>query len=256
MGNLGTRLGGVVQYLKDPALVRRVQEAFGVRQICVEVTGNGVLASSSPSSSSSEDDDSESSPRDRGKGDADGSATRNETALANGSSISWIKKKTRHRRQILFSPPESQDLKAPPAVQNVSTTEAVVIETNYFLDIYFRLATELGYEPFYITFLPFLYWNVDTCFARLVVITWCCSMYIGQGAKQLFKIKRPASPPAVRLEQNPSLETEYGFPSTHATVGTTIPFCLAYHLVYRYQVRDVRLIMDSVLCQTGGFSAL
>ena len=114
----------------------------------------------------------------------------------------------------------------------------MVVETIPFLDIYFRLATELGYEPFYITFLTYVYWNVDTVIGRWVIITWCLSMYIGQGAKQIFKLKRPASPPAIRLEHNPSLETEYGFPSTHATVGTNIPFCILYVVMGRYEVNE------------------
>ena len=58
------------------------------------------------------------------------------------------------------------------------------------------------------------------------LIVWVVSMYIGQGAKQIFKIIRPASPPAICLEDNPSLETEYGFPSAHATVATAITFLL------------------------------
>ena len=112
----------------------------------------------------------------------------------------------------------------------------VIVESYPLWDIYFHLATELGYEPFYVTFLPMMLWNVDTLVARHVVMLWCLSMYVGQACKEVFKIKRPASPPALRLEQNPELETEYGFPSTHALVSTTIPFYYLYSCFGRYEV--------------------
>ena len=35
------------------------------------------------------------------------------------------------------------------------------VRTNPFLHVYFSLATELGYEPFYITFIPFVFWSYD-----------------------------------------------------------------------------------------------
>ena len=35
------------------------------------------------------------------------------------------------------------------------------VRTNPLLHLYFCVATELGYEPFYITFMSFLVWNFD-----------------------------------------------------------------------------------------------
>jgi hypothetical protein len=240
-------MGNVVQYLRDPALVRKIQEALGVREIRIEVKENipkgARSAFDSQSSSSDEAEDGKPGAISEGDSRSDAvfaaSEVSNSTISNGGSSLSWLsqKAKIRHRRSISNPPPlpSGSDQEAS-SIENIKGAQTVIVETISFLDIYFRLATELGYEPFYITFLPFVYWNVDTYLGRYMVITWCFSMYIGQGAKQLFKIKRPASPPAIRLEDNPSLETEYGFPSTHATVGTTIPFCLAYNLMWRYQV--------------------
>jgi membrane-associated phospholipid phosphatase len=112
----------------------------------------------------------------------------------------------------------------------------MVVEIYPLLNIFFRLATELGHEPFYITYFPFLVWNADTALGRHTVMVWCISMYVGQACKVLFKWKRPACPPAIRLVTNPVLETEYGLPSTHATVATTIPFYSLYFLYYRYNL--------------------
>lgn len=234
-------MGNVVHYLKDPALVRSIQEALGVREIQIEVKqgSKGSRSAFDSQSSSSGDESSEENKPDANCVSKEGGSevplssdvSSVNSTLTNG--VSWLSQKAITRRRSIPTPP-TQPSSSP--IENIKGAQTVVIETISFLDIYFRLATELGYEPFYITFLPFVYWNIDTYLGRYMVITWCFSMYIGQGAKQLFKIRRPASPPAIRLEHNPSLETEYGFPSTHATVGTTIPFCLAYNLVWRYQV--------------------
>ena len=35
------------------------------------------------------------------------------------------------------------------------------VRTNPLLHVYFSLASELGYEPFYITFIPFVFWSYD-----------------------------------------------------------------------------------------------
>lgn len=217
-------------YLNDPALVRRIQEALGVRETRIEVEQGSRGARSafdSQSSSSGEESSEENKSNANCVGESEVFLSSDvSSSLTNG--VSWLSKKAKIRRHIPTPPTQpSQELSS---IENIKGAQAVVIETISFLDIYFRLATELGYEPFYITFLPFVYWNIDTYVGRYMVIT---CMYIGQGAKQLFRIKRPASPPAIRLEHNPSLETEYGFPSTHATVGTTMPFCLAYNLVWR-----------------------
>ncbi len=47
-------------------------------------------------------------------------------------------------------------------------------------------------------------------------------MYIGQAAKELLKWPRPSEPPVVRMERRYLME--YGMPSTHAMVGTLMPF--------------------------------
>ncbi len=263
------KMGNTVQILKDPALVRSFQEKLGVRQISIEVcqdspprTAKTVLGSRNSADDSS--DDTPIPPKEKssnGKPPLYSSEFPSDSSPSQSSdeeegSIAWLVARTtkigRRRRHRVKTPDlrhwDTQHKSPPssttspssptdPSIENVVRTQVMVVETIPILDIYFRLATELGYEPFYITFLPYMYWNVDTVVARWVVITWCLSMYVGQGAKQIFKMKRPASPPAIRLEQNPVLETEYGFPSTHATVATNIPFCILYVVMGRYQVK-------------------
>jgi len=118
------------------------------------------------------------------------------------------------------------------------TPPELVVRTFILVDLYLRFASELGYEPFYITVIPFFMWNVDAYVGRLVVSLWCLSMYVGQAIKPLVRWPRPPSPPVIRLEKNPILEMEYGFPSTHATVCTTLPFYTLYLTYNRYEVRN------------------
>jgi len=209
-------------YLRDPYLVRSIQETFGVRQIVIP-----------PATSES------------GSSSADESATEANGGLMNGR-LEWltsVKVRRRLKRSLSISPCES--ISSSPSTSDSETPEFpsnIVIESVSLLDIYFRLATELGYEPFYITFLPCMFWNFDVYVARHVVILWCISMYVGQACKAVFKWKRPSSPPVFRLEDNPKLEAEYGFPSTHAIVSTVIPFYYLYSCVFRYEVRRYRRI--------------
>ena len=212
---MGNTVKRVTDYLRDPYLVRRIQETFGVRQIVIP------LAAASESTPSS----------------ADESATEANGGLMTGG-LEWLTS-VKVRRRLKHSPSTSPrasisscDSDTPEAEFPNVTTESIPL-----LDIYFRLATELGYEPFYITFLPSMFWNFDGYIARHVVFLWCISMYVGQACKAIFKWKRPSSPPVFRLEDNPKLEAEYGFPSTHAIVSTIIPFFYLYSCYFRYEVR-------------------
>lgn len=247
-------MGNFLERMKDPHLVRSFQELLGVREISVEVSQSSTAPDGSLGSCSSAEDSSEETPNHTTTPSVpaeggEGAAALEEPLYGNSdqvdpkkkpkkASLTWLKSKVRRRIRTppLQHSPRSSASPEPPDAPLEPAPQVLVVETIPFLDIYFRLATELGYEPFYITFLPFIFWNIDSTVARSMIVTWAVSMYIGQSFKQLFKIRRPASPPAIRLEQNPSLETEYGFPSTHATVGTTIPFCLLYTTMNRYQV--------------------
>ncbi|CDQ56161.1 unnamed protein product [Oncorhynchus mykiss] len=95
---------------------------------------------------------------------------------------------------------------------------------NKFLYYLFTLGTELGNELFYITFFPFIIWNVDAYVSRRLIAIWVWVMYLGQSTKDVIRSSRPASPPVVKVEM--FYNSEYSMPSTHAMSGTAIPFSL------------------------------
>ncbi|CAL8274027.1 unnamed protein product [Merluccius merluccius] len=97
----------------------------------------------------------------------------------------------------------------------------------------FTLGTELGNELFYITFFPFLMWNVDAFVGRRLVMVWVWVMYLGQCTKDVVRWSRPASPPVVKVEM--LYNSEYSMPSTHAMSGTAIPFSLVFLTYGRWE---------------------
>lgn len=110
------------------------------------------------------------------------------------------------------------------------------VAENRFLYYLFTLGTELGNEPFYLSFFPFLLWNVDALVSRRLIMVWVGVMYVGQCTKDVLGWSRPASPPVVKVEM--FYDCEYGMPSTHAMSGTAIPFALFFLTRGRWQVTD------------------
>lgn len=52
--------------------------------------------------------------------------------------------------------------------------------TNRFWYYLFLFGTELGDEIFYVSFIPFFIWNVDTPAGRKVIFLWSIVMYVGK----------------------------------------------------------------------------
>ncbi|NXP44984.1 SGPP2 phosphatase, partial [Heliornis fulica] len=107
------------------------------------------------------------------------------------------------------------------------------IVKNYFYYYLFKFSAALGEEIFYITFLPFIYWNIDHSVSRRMIIIWSIVMYIGQVSKDILKWPRPLSPPVVKLEMR--TVAEYGMPSTHAMAATAISFSFLIATVNQYK---------------------
>jgi sphingosine-1-phosphate phosphatase 1 len=118
--------------------------------------------------------------------------------------------------------------------------DAEYVINNRLLYYIFHFGANLGNEIFYVTFLPFWFWNIDGCVGRQLSTFWCIFMYIGQALKDVIRIPRPAAPPAVQLEKRYALE--YGMPSTHAMVGAGIPFAIFFLTKERYIVRNFELL--------------
>lgn len=104
---------------------------------------------------------------------------------------------------------------------------------NRFLYYLFTFGTELGNELFYITFFPFIMWNVDAFVSRRLIMVWVWVMYLGQCTKDVIGWSRPASPPVVKVEM--FYNSEYSMPSTHAMSGTAIPFSLFFLTYGRWE---------------------
>ncbi|XP_020369459.1 sphingosine-1-phosphate phosphatase 2 isoform X2 [Rhincodon typus] len=116
---------------------------------------------------------------------------------------------------------------------------------NYFFYYLFRFAAALGQEIFYITFLPFTYWNFDPFVSRRLVGVWAIVMYLGQASKDIIKWPRPLSPPVVKLETR--VDAEYGMPSTHAMAATAISFTFLVATMYRYKYSVALGLMASTV---------
>ncbi|XP_060919516.1 sphingosine-1-phosphate phosphatase 1 [Labrus mixtus] len=130
-------------------------------------------------------------------------------------------------------PPGSSTVK--PLRKNSLTGDAgqeFLIE-NRFLYYMFTFGTELGNELFYITFFPFIMWNMDAFVSRRLIMVWVWVMYLGQCTKDVIGWSRPASPPVVKVEM--FYNSEYSMPSTHAMSGTAIPFSLFFLTYGRWE---------------------
>ena len=125
-----------------------------------------------------------------------------------------------------------------------SASEGEVLYNRYIHSLYF-FGSGLGDEVFYLTVFPFLFWNWDEYVMRRLVLLWVFSMYIGQGLKDVLRWPRPPSPPVIVMETK--YESEYGMPSTHAIVGSIVPFSLVYFSYGRYEVCDKFFTPFSVL---------
>lgn len=110
---------------------------------------------------------------------------------------------------------------------------------NRFLYYMFTFGTELGNELFYITFFPFVMWNMDAFVSRRLIMVWVWVMYLGQCTKDVIGWSRPASPPVVKVEM--FYNSEYSMPSTHAMSGTAIPFSLFFMTYGRWEVQSILL---------------
>ncbi|XP_007502267.1 sphingosine-1-phosphate phosphatase 2 [Monodelphis domestica] len=122
------------------------------------------------------------------------------------------------------------------------------IVKNYFFYYLFKFSAALGEEIFYITFLPFTYWNIDPYVTRRLIITWVVIMYIGQILKDILKWPRPSSPLVVKLEKR--LADEYGMPSTHAMAATAISFTFLFSTMNRYKYPFASGLMLAILFST------
>lgn len=139
----------IIEYLKDPLLVIKVQNFFGVTY--------------KSNQSKDQNESSEVVHSDR---------------LERVNEESDIKQHKRIPSNISSSSQSSYDTDSS---GDSGGKEAVELSINnkfwYYL---FVLGTELGDEIFYATFIPFWFWNIDGAVGRRVVLVWTVCMYIGE----------------------------------------------------------------------------
>ncbi|XP_043266798.1 sphingosine-1-phosphate phosphatase 1-like [Venturia canescens] len=192
-----------IDYLKDPHLVARIQEFFGIRIH---------YAKESQNIEEKECTDECKRTEKRRNGYTDGKI--------NGSC------------KFDYCKEEKQKNLPSDAENSVESESLNYTITNYFWYYLFLFGTELGDETFYCAFIPFWFWNIDGAVGRRVVLVWAIIMTIGQAMKDIIRWPRPSCPPATRLQSKWS--QEYGMPSTHAMIGMSIPFSVILFTMNRY----------------------
>ncbi|KAJ0175381.1 hypothetical protein K1T71_008540 [Dendrolimus kikuchii] len=188
----------IIEYLKDPLLVVKVQNFFGVTyKSKVQETGTSVVHSDHHERIDEEND---------------------------------LKQHKRIPSNISSSSQSSYDTDK--SADSGAKEEVICSINNKFWYYLFVIGTELGDEIFYATFIPFWFWNIDGAVGRRVILVWTICMYVGQGFKDIIRWPRPGYP-VKKLQTKWSIE--YGMPSTHAMVGVSIPFSVLLYTMDRYQ---------------------
>ncbi|XP_064490349.1 sphingosine-1-phosphate phosphatase 2-like [Ornithodoros turicata] len=189
----------IIERLKSPYLVEKVQNYFGVYRTAEENGGGDHAGSSNLQPSERKVPTHRNGTYRRRKGDAGKSSSEDETQT------------------------DSSD--------NEPSVRCRV--DNKFWFYFFHFGSLLGYEMFYASFFPFWLWNIDSAVCRRVLYVWGIVMYFGGAAKDIIRWPRPRSPPVVQFDK--CYSAEYGMPSTHAITGASVPFGLLIFTMHRYE---------------------
>jgi membrane-associated phospholipid phosphatase len=100
------------------------------------------------------------------------------------------------------------------------------------LDPYMEFFTFLGKIEFYMLFITFLYWIVDTRLGYRVFMVLLSTDILGMAFKHLFRQPRPYWISDVKHMGH--IETSYGIPSTHASDSLSVWAYLAYQVKRRW----------------------
>lgn len=225
-------MDGVVEYLKSPSLVAKIQWYFGVfpKKASDKHELNGLTRPHSALQSNSV-----SHIRNR-------ALNRCNEVVSNGRSGAEGLIGTESKHEF----PETDGDEETVSSESESEGSDYVV-TKLFWHYLFIVGTALGDEIFYASFIPFWFWNIDGAVGRRVVLVWAIIMYIGQSIKDVVRWPRPSCPPAIRLQKK--WAQEYGMPSTHAMVGVSIPFSVILYTMNRYQYSvTLGLIVAVVWC--------
>lgn len=196
-----------IEYLKDPLLVVKIQNFFGVIYTRHKQSQNCVNKSVTEQVIYSDRTDLQ-------------------------EEFNDIHQHKRYPSNISTSSQSSSSYETDTSADSQPPEEIVCLINNKFWYYLFVIGTALGDEIFYATFIPFWFWNIDGAVGRRVVLVWTIVMYIGQGFKDIIRWPRPGYP-VKKLQEKWAIE--YGMPSTHAMVGVSIPFSVLLYTMDRYQ---------------------
>lgn len=135
----------LIEYLKDPLLVVKVQNFFGVIYKNISIDKSTDIVNSGP--------------------------------LPRRNSDVDIRQHKRIPSNISNSSQSSYDTDT--SAESTSKDEVECHISNKFWYWLFVIGTALGDEIFYATFIPFWFWNIDGAVGRRVILVWTVVMYIG-----------------------------------------------------------------------------
>jgi sphingosine-1-phosphate phosphatase 1 len=161
----------IVEYLKDPHLVARIQKYYGV-EVVRPLNSSPVLTSSNGNVG-------------RSLLPGDGvvqQKTRLEKKPLTGTSSHYSSSKS---KKCIGNGIQSNGwVSAEPEGDETLSSESEPESKGYIINNWgwyylFVLGTALGDEIFYASFIPFWFWNIDGAVGRRVVLVWAVIMYIG-----------------------------------------------------------------------------
>jgi sphingosine-1-phosphate phosphatase 1 len=170
-------MSNIIEYLKDPHLVAKIQKYYGV-EVVRPLNLNPVLKSSNGSISRSPLCGVEGAVKLKRsekklvtETSANNSSSESNKCIDNGiQSNGWVS-----------SEPEGDETFSS---ESESESKGYII-TNWIWYYLFVLGTALGDEIFYASFIPFWFWNIDGAVGRRVVLVWTVIMYIGNSCHLL-----------------------------------------------------------------------
>lgn len=161
----------IINYLKEPHLVARIQSYYGV-EVVSPLNSNHILTSSNGNINRSplSGDKAFTFKRQLGKQVAAGTSVHNTTSEPKKCVDNGIKS----NGWVSCEPEGDETLSS----ESESESKGYII-TNWVWYYLFVLGTALGDEIFYASFIPFWFWNIDGAVGRRVVLVWTVIMYIG-----------------------------------------------------------------------------
>lgn len=135
-----------IEYLNDPLLVVKVQNFFGVIYKTISHEGSAEIT--------------------------------NSERLNRENEGFELKQHKRVPSNISSSSQSSYDTDT--SAESAGREEVVCHINNKFWYWLFVVGTALGDEIFYVTFIPFWFWNIDGAVGRRVILVWTIVMYIGK----------------------------------------------------------------------------